>query len=183
MTGTVGRGPVTGTFLQLRRVLKWCLSPEDLSPVLRSPALCLLLAAGCAYLPAAPIIRAPAPLPLAQWLKAHPLPPDQNVLAVELDRTTTSSMHLVQLRQSESLHLHAHHDLMVMVQEGRGVLTLGDQRRDMTPGSVVNIPRGTPHAFRNDAPNPAVLFVVVTPPLEEPDSVPVNESSGTSPRP
>ena len=140
-------------------------------------AAALLVATGCASVRPMPgDSTPPPPMPLAQWLQAHPLPPDQNFLIVELDRTKTSSMHIVQIRDREVLHLHARHDVMAMLQEGRGVLTLGEDTRRLGPGSVVKIPRGMPHAFVNESSSPAVVFAVFTPPLDQPDSVPVTSS-------
>ena len=136
-----------------------------------------MLLAGCASLPAAlPSARVATPTPLAQWLAAHPLAPDQELRIDELDRTSDSSMHLVQIRHTEGLHLHRDHDLMAMVQRGHGRLTLGSQTLEMVPGSVVKIPRGTPHMFLNHSAAPAVIFAVFTPTLNAPDTVPVADT-------
>lgn len=112
---------------------------------------------------------------VSQWLKQHPLAPGEEIAVTELDRTESASLHVVHIRHREALHVHQHHDLTVMVQQGHGILRLGPKNLRLKPGSVVLIPRGAPHAFVNESRKPAAALVVFSPPLESPDSIPVSE--------
>ncbi len=132
------------------------------------------LAAGCAGLcPCAPsrLRGASNSALLDEWLAQHPIGPDQELAAAELHRTPEAGLHVVQVRNSEPMHLHAAHDLKVMLCRGKGMLYLGPRMVPMKPGDVIPIPRNTPHAFVNTALEPAVLFLVITPPLDGTDRV------------
>ena len=110
---------------------------------------------------------------LSRWLADHPMQWHEEIAAAPLLRTASSSMHVVQVRNQEPLHLHARHDLKLILCRGAGTLLLGPRTLRLKPGDVVAIARGTPHAFVNTAFDPAALFIVFTPPLDEPDRVPV----------
>jgi len=112
---------------------------------------------------------------LAAWLASHPLPPEQAIGIAELGRTDSFSTHIVQIRDQEPLHVHAHHDLLAILKRGRGSLRLGPETLVMKTGSIIQIPRGTPHAFRNEARQSAVALVVFSPPFDGQDTVPVSE--------
>ena len=98
----------------------------------------------------------------------------QDIRVDEIGRTATASYHVVQVQGRERPHLHATHDLTVVVLRGRGVL-----RRDasapvaLAAGDAVVIPRGVGHWFSREGTGLAVALVAFTPPLDAPDSVPL----------
>ena len=112
---------------------------------------------------------------VSTWPDDYPLRPDQDYGVAELGRTESSSVHVVQIRHREVLHTHQTHDLIAVVLRGHGTLRLGSRMFAMKEGSVVSIPRGTPHAFVNESDRPAAVFVVFTPPFDGKDTVPVQE--------
>ncbi|MBV8714285.1 MAG: cupin domain-containing protein [Chloroflexi bacterium] len=61
------------------------------------------------------------------------------------------------------LHLHTDMDEVLYVLEGALLVRLGEQQREVTTGSFVWIPRGTPHAFANANGTPTRLLSVATP--------------------
>ncbi|MCX7915369.1 MAG: cupin domain-containing protein [Verrucomicrobiae bacterium] len=97
------------------------------------------------------------------------------VASVPLGATDSSSAHLVQVRDAEPLHIHAHHDLVVVVKRGRGVLRLRDREVRVRAGDVLIIPRGVPHAFRNQSRAPALAIAIFSPPYDGKDMIPVPE--------
>jgi quercetin dioxygenase-like cupin family protein len=109
---------------------------------------------------------------LAPFLAAHPLAEGQNIRADEVGRSASASYHLVQVRGGESPHRHATHDLTVFVLRGDGTLNLEAQRVALAAGDAAVVPRGTVHWFVNHARAPALAFVVFSPPLDAPDTVP-----------
>jgi mannose-6-phosphate isomerase-like protein (cupin superfamily) len=52
-----------------------------------------------------------------------------------------------------SLHTHPYEELL-LVQEGSGTFTLGDETREVSAGELVIVPAGTPHAFKNTGAGP-----------------------------
>lgn len=117
---------------------------------------------------------------LRTFLATHPPASEQEIRADEIGRTATASYHVVQVQGAERPHLHAKHDLTVVVLAGRGTL-----RRDgaaplaLAAGDAVAIPRGQVHWFTREGREPAVAFVTFSPPLDAPDTVP---APGEAPR-
>src|SRR3954454_14609528 len=52
-----------------------------------------------------------------------------------------------------SLHTHPYEELL-LVQEGTGTFTLGDETLDVGPGELVIVPAGVPHGFKNTGDGP-----------------------------
>lgn len=113
---------------------------------------------------------------ISQWLARHPLALEHELAIAELGRTEGSSLHVVQIRDREALHVHERHDLVAFLHRGHGTLQLGSETLAIREGSVVAIPRGVPHAFVNESRKPAAALAVFSPPFDGTDSVPVNSS-------
>ena len=118
---------------------------------------------------------------LTWWLSRHPLATAENIRIDEVERTETSSSHLVQIRDREPLHVHHQHDLEAMLHRGHGTFHIGSKQVELRAGGLITIPRGTPHAFINHAIEPAVAFAVFTPPFDGQDTIEVKEGSVPSP--
>lgn len=93
----------------------------------------------------------------------------ENQRVVEIDRDATSSHHVVAIRDREVPHRHDHHDLLVVMLEGFGTMRQGNQAKPVGQGSILWIPRGTVHAFRNTSPNPAIAYAIYFPPFDPSD--------------
>jgi mannose-6-phosphate isomerase-like protein (cupin superfamily) len=106
-------------------------------------------------------------------LAAHPLGDGENISAVGLGHTDVSSWHLVQIRDRERPHIHATHDLTVMLVRGHGQLHMAGTAYDLRAGDIAVVPHGTPHYFVNSAAAPAAAFVTFAPPYDGKDQVPV----------
>ncbi len=102
------------------------------------------------------------------------LPPDQDFRVVEVDRDAHTSHHVVAIRRREQPHRHDRHDLLVVLLRGYGSMLLGDEERPLGVGSILYVPRGTPHAFRNTSAQPAVAYAVYTPPFDGTDRTPID---------
>lgn len=109
-------------------------------------------------------------------LEARPvLGPGESFRAVEIARDATSSHHVVSIRGAESPHRHDQHDLLVVILEGYGSMRLGDEVQRVGQGSILWVPRGTVHAFRNASEKPAVAYAVYFPPFDGEDRIPEEE--------
>jgi len=117
---------------------------------------------------------------LEEYLKKHPLPPQEERALHLISRSNSSSSHLVVIRKEEKLHTHQTHDAVAILLKGHGILTLGRRQLYIKPGAVVTIPRGTPHAFSNRAEEPAVAYVVFVPAFDGEDFHPVETESASS---
>lgn len=111
-------------------------------------------------------------------LAAEPLAPDRTLRVVELGRDAHTSHHLVWIRDRETPHRHDRHDLLVVILRGEGGMLLGDEERAVGEGSVLYVPRGTRHAFRNRSAAPAAAYVVYAPAFDGSDRVEVGGVPG-----
>jgi mannose-6-phosphate isomerase-like protein (cupin superfamily) len=111
---------------------------------------------------------------LAALAAAPPLAPDQGFRLAELGRDAHTSHHLVWIRDREQPHRHDRHELFVVILRGHGGMRLGDEERPVGEGSILYVPRGTVHAFRNAADEVAVAYAVYAPPFDGNDRVPAD---------
>jgi quercetin dioxygenase-like cupin family protein len=139
----------------------------------RLGCLLLLLVAGCTGHRALRVYGVATGPKLDRLLAESPLSPDENILATPLGRAAHSSVHLVQIRDGETPHVHTRYDLAVTVLRGHGTLRLGGVAFPMGPGDAAFIPQGVPHQFINDGDDPAAALVVFAPPFDGADQVPV----------
>jgi len=61
------------------------------------------------------------------------------------------------------LHYHRYMDEVFMVTKGKMTIDLGDRTVQVTEGAVVYAPRFTPHGFRNDSDEEAVINLLFNP--------------------
>ncbi len=136
--------------------------------------------AGCAA-PRPRILTGPGPdLDVATWLAANRIGPFEDVKAVPVARTASTSHAIVQVRTRERPHVHETHDLTVHVVAGTGRMVLAAAPggtlfvlsvQPVAPGDSIVIGRGTIHWFENAGATPAVAFATFTPPFDGTDTV------------
>jgi mannose-6-phosphate isomerase-like protein (cupin superfamily) len=101
------------------------------------------------------------------------LAPGEDLRLREIGRDANTSHHLLWIRDREQPHRHDRHDLFVVMLRGHGFMRLGDAERAVGEGSILYVPRGTPHAFRNASGAVAVAYAVYAPAFDGTDRVPV----------
>jgi mannose-6-phosphate isomerase-like protein (cupin superfamily) len=111
--------------------------------------------------------------PLAELLAAHPLEAGKDFQVIELGRDAGSSQHLAWIVDREQPHRHDSHDLFVVMLRGFGTMRIGAETRPVGEGSLIYVPRATPHAFTNLSGAPAAAYAVYFPPFDGKDRVPV----------
>jgi len=137
----------------------------------------LLLAAAGRAAEAPPVLDAAMPagrqtIPLATLATEGGLAPGEDFKVREIFRDAATSHHVVWIRDREQPHRHDAHDLIVVMLSGSGFMRLGDEERPVGPGSILYVPRGTVHAFRNAGSEPASAYAVYTPAFDGRDRVP-----------
>jgi mannose-6-phosphate isomerase-like protein (cupin superfamily) len=148
------------------------------------PSLSLALAACLALVGAAPAQKSPQVVdalfpggrltqPVAELLAAHPLEAGKDFQVIELGRDAASSQHLVWIVDRERPHRHDGHDLFVVMLRGSGTMRIGTETRPVGEGSILYVPRATPHAFTNLSGAPAAAYAVYFPPFDGKDREPV----------
>ena len=109
------------------------------------------------------------------------LAPGESFKVSEIGRDAYSSHHLVWIRDREVPHRHDRHDLFVVILRGHGGMTLGDSERVLGEGSILYVPRGTVHTFRNASAEPAVAYAVYVPAFDGVDRVTVRAPGRAGP--
>jgi mannose-6-phosphate isomerase-like protein (cupin superfamily) len=108
---------------------------------------------------------------LSQLAGRAPLAADEDFRAVEIARDGATSHHVVSIRGAEVPHRHERHDLLVVLLKGFGSMRLADEVSTVGEGSILYIPRGTPHAFTNRSDAVAVAYAVYLPAFDGTDRV------------
>ena len=102
-----------------------------------------------------------------EWIdivRENPIAKGENIKVIPLFKDENSSHHIVQINDAEEPHIHANHDLTVIVKQGEGTLNLRDKALPMSAGDVAFISRGTVHWFVNDKKGrPVVADLVFSP--------------------
>jgi mannose-6-phosphate isomerase-like protein (cupin superfamily) len=112
-------------------------------------------------------------VPLAALAERVKLAPGEDFRVIELARDTQTSQHLVAIRGAEVPHRHDRHALLVVILRGHGRMRLGAEERPVGEGSILYVPQGTVHAFRNESTEPAVSYAVYIPAFDGRDRVEV----------
>lgn len=110
---------------------------------------------------------------LAALAASAPLAAGEDFRVTEIGRDAHTSHHLVWIRDREQPHRHDRHDLLVVILRGWGGMRVGAEERPVGEGSILYVPRGTPHAFRNASGEVAVAYAVYAPAFDGQDRVPV----------
>lgn len=108
---------------------------------------------------------------LAALAASETLAPGESFRLREIGRDAHSSHHLVWIRDRETPHRHDQHDLFVVMLRGAGTMRLGDEERPVGEGSVLYVPRGTVHAFRNTSGTVAAAYAIYTPAFDGKDRI------------
>lgn len=154
------------------------LKASSTRPAIWFGSLALLLVGGCVAQPTSHVWFSDGQIRrqrIDDVLLQNPLAPDANIRVANLGPSDSVSHHLVQIRFAEPLHIHESHDLTVCVYRGHGTLRLGPDKILLNTGDIAFIPRGVPHAFRNESSTPAVAVVMFTPAFDGKDTVPIKE--------
>jgi mannose-6-phosphate isomerase-like protein (cupin superfamily) len=104
----------------------------------------------------------------------YPLAAGKDFQVDEVGRDAHSGHHTVWIVDREVPHRHDTHDLFVVVVRGYGTMRLGAETRPVGEGSILYVPRGTPHAFANESGKPALAYAVYFPAFDGKDRVTVD---------
>jgi mannose-6-phosphate isomerase-like protein (cupin superfamily) len=104
--------------------------------------------------------------------ESAPLAPGEDFRVTEVARDANTSHHVVWIRDRETPHRHDRHDLFVVILRGHGGMRLGADERPVGEGSILYVPRGTVHAFRNATAEPALAYAVYAPAFDGKDRAP-----------
>ena len=91
--------------------------------------------------------------------------------------TPDGTYQLLDASVAEAPHVHAEHDLTIVLLRGRGALIIGTRRHALAAGDVVHVGRGLVHHF-HPVPDTSVLgLAIYQPQLKKPDYLVVDPPS------
>lgn len=68
----------------------------------------------------------------------------------------------------QQVHAHATNEQVYVIIRGRGLMMVGEERREVDAGTMVFIPPGTSHAIRNVGAETLIYVSATSPPFELP---------------
>jgi mannose-6-phosphate isomerase-like protein (cupin superfamily) len=71
--------------------------------------------------------------------------PHPGFVSSSIGSLADASVHHVSTTTGVGLHVHRMHDETVVILSGEGVMRVGEETREISPGLTLVIPRGTPH--------------------------------------
>lgn len=76
------------------------------------------------------------------------------------------------VEQGEKTHLHQHHNSeeLYFITHGKGYMTLGEERFEVTVGDTICIPPGTPHCINNIGTEALHILCMCSPPYNHNDT-------------
>ncbi len=114
---------------------------------------------------------------------------DEGIVSYLLTSAITSqSKHitttLVEIQPNGNQRVHSHEpEQIYFIMEGRGTMTVGDERERVEPGDCIFIPSGAPHGLENNGSEPIKYFSAAAP-MFEPEQLrtywPMKSESETS---
>lgn len=138
-------------------------------------AVILTIVSGCGFIDE---IKQPTSFPkyypntyqnVDKLIKGDPLAEGENLRVTDVAETKTSIIRLVHIRKDAEIGVHTHenHDEIVYQVKGSGIAVLGGNQHPTKPGTVLLVPRGTPHSFVNGVED-SIALSFFSPPLEGP---------------
>lgn len=82
--------------------------------------------------------------------------------------------------QETLLHKHLRTEELYHITAGRGVMTLGEKRFEVTVGDTVLIAAGTPHCIGNTGDEPLKILCCCAPPYSHDDTAVLTGRAGTA---
>jgi mannose-6-phosphate isomerase-like protein (cupin superfamily) len=102
---------------------------------------------------------------------------DRSEIRSILDRTNSTARNLslaeatVPVGMETEAHYHPQTEEIYYVLGGRGLITLGEEGREIGPGDGILIPPETRHKIRNIAQTPLVILCCCAPPYSHQDTI------------
>ena len=65
-------------------------------------------------------------------------------------------------------HRHAENEQVYIIAKGRGLMSVGDDKQEVSQGAAILVPPNTDHSIRNTGDEPLVFVSATSPPFEMP---------------
>ena len=106
---------------------------------------------------------------LFEILQQRPLGFDEKTYIIPLLQAHNYSATLIQLREGVQSHFHSEHEELVYVLQGKGVMTVGDEKQVIKAGDLIYLSREQVHSVVNKSVQPLVALSIMSPPFDGKD--------------
>ena len=93
------------------------------------------------------------------------LDPEVGIGLARMVKGDNISFHVALVENRIKLHYHRYRDEVYYIVKGKGLIRVGEEKRDVREGDVVLIPKGEPHSLENKGKEPLVLVFASAPPF------------------
>ncbi|MBI3133305.1 MAG: cupin domain-containing protein [Bacteroidetes bacterium] len=100
-----------------------------------------------------------------------PAEPYENTYVEKIADDTNQTSFLIWIRNGVALHKHEWHTENIYILDGKGEMTLGDEKFVVKKGDYFNIPKGTPHALKVLSSAPVKVLSIQSPHFDGSDRV------------
>ncbi|MEX1001729.1 MAG: cupin domain-containing protein [Crocinitomicaceae bacterium] len=95
----------------------------------------------------------------------------ENIWVKKIAEDDLQSTFLIWIKKEVRLHKHAHHSENIYVLEGKGEMTIGDEKLVIKKGDYFNIPKNTPHAVKVLSSRPLKVLSIQSPKFDGEDRI------------
>jgi quercetin dioxygenase-like cupin family protein len=100
-----------------------------------------------------------------------PAEPYDNVAVTRISGDSNQTSFVIWIKKEVPLHKHEWHTENVYILDGKGEMTLGDEKFVIKKGDYFNIPMGTPHALKVLSSAPVKVLSIQSPHFDGSDRV------------
>lgn len=100
-----------------------------------------------------------------------PVEPYDNIYVQKIADDTNQTSFLIWIKKEVPLHRHDWHTENVYILDGKGEMTLGDEKFVIRKGDYFNIPQGTPHALKVHSSTPVKVLSIQSPHFDGSDRI------------
>lgn len=107
-------------------------------------------------------------------LKLKEIEPDEkydNIHVKKISEDDHQSTFLIWVKKEVRLHKHAHHSENLYVLQGKGEMTINDEKFVIKKGDYFNIPKNTPHALKVLSSTPVKVLSIQSPKFNGEDRI------------
>lgn len=94
-----------------------------------------------------------------------------NIHVVKLHSDPLVSSFVIWVKKEVKLHKHADHSEHVLILDGSGSMTLGDENLTLEKGLMIYIPKGTPHSVAVTSKSPLKVLSIQAPEFKGKDRI------------
>ena len=112
---------------------------------------------------------------IVQLKKIKPAKDYENIYIQKLESDKNASSFLIWIKENVRIHKHAYHTETIIVLEGKGIMTIGEEVFNVKKNDYFVIPENTPHALTVTSGRPVKVISIQSPEFKGLDRIFLDE--------